>query len=160
DARKHEVEHDQIDFVDLEALQSLLSRAGLNYSIALALERIGEELLYGLLVVDKEDRGDASHRQLRRERRGDKTIPTTIAPPRMAAPSHPSRALGPRRRARRGSLERPVSGRIYRVTWALIAFPLLVAAFTVGRPDTLPRAGLPPSFDQAAAAQLARDFAD
>jgi Peptidase family M28 len=53
-----------------------------------------------------------------------------------------------------------VSGRIYRVTWALIAFPLLVAAFTVGRPDPLPRAGLPPSFDQAAAAQLARDFAD
>jgi len=53
-----------------------------------------------------------------------------------------------------------VSGRIYRVTWALVALPLLVAAFTIGRPDPLPRAGLPPSFDQSAATELARDFAD
>jgi hypothetical protein len=77
----------------------------------------------------------------------------------MATPTTTS-GPGHRRRARRGSLERPVSGRIYRTACALIALPLLVAAFTIGRPEPLPKAGLPPSFDQAAAAELARDFAD
>lgn len=64
-----------------------------------------------------------------------------------------------RRRVRRGSIERPVSGRLYRATWALLALPLLVTAFTVGRPSPLPAPPLPPSFDQATAARLALDFA-
>jgi hypothetical protein len=65
-----------------------------------------------------------------------------------------------RRRARRGSLERPVSGRTYRGTWLLVAFPLLLAAFTVTRPAPLPRPDLPPAFDTAGAVQLARGLAD
>jgi hypothetical protein len=64
-----------------------------------------------------------------------------------------------RRRARRGSLERPVSGRTYRGTWLLVAFPLLLAAFTVTRPAPLPRPDLPPAFDTAGAAQLTSDLA-
>src|SRR5262245_49957070 len=64
-----------------------------------------------------------------------------------------------RRRPRRGSFERPVSGRMYRVTWTLVALPLLIAAFTVGRPEPLPRPDLPPSFDAASAAQVARYLA-
>src|SRR5438067_4915721 len=63
-----------------------------------------------------------------------------------------------RRRARRGSLERPVSGRTYRGTWLLVAFPLLLAAFTVTRPAPLPQPELPPAFDTAGAAQLAFDL--
>jgi hypothetical protein len=63
-----------------------------------------------------------------------------------------------RRRARRGSLERPVSGRTYRGTWLLVAFPVLLAAFTVTRPASLPRPNLPPAFDTAGATQLARDL--
>src|SRR5438876_7421355 len=63
-----------------------------------------------------------------------------------------------RRRARRGSLERPVSGRTYRGTWLLVAFPLLLAAFTVTRPAPLPRPDLPPAFDTAGARQLATDL--
>ncbi|HEY6584756.1 MAG TPA: hypothetical protein VIZ29_07910, partial [Gaiellaceae bacterium] len=51
------------------------------------------------------------------------------------------------RRPRRGSLERPVSGRTYRGTALLVAIPLLIAAFTVSRPEQLPPPSLPPAFD-------------
>jgi Peptidase family M28 len=65
----------------------------------------------------------------------------------------------PRRRARRGSLERPVSGRIYRVAWLAAAVPLLVAAFSLGTPVALQGPRLPPSFDGTTAVQFAREFA-
>jgi hypothetical protein len=65
----------------------------------------------------------------------------------------------PRRRPRRGSLERPVSGRIYRAAWIVVAVPLLVAAFSVGRPVALQQPRLPPSFDRTTAVQFAREFA-
>src|SRR6476659_8042122 len=64
-----------------------------------------------------------------------------------------------RRRARRGSLDRPISGRTYRGTWLLVAFPLLLAAFTVTRPAALPRPALPAAFDTVGATQLASDLA-
>lgn len=64
-----------------------------------------------------------------------------------------------RRRPRRGSLERPVSGRIYRGAWALVALPLLLTAFTVGRPDPLPAPPLPPAFGAGVAAQVAQELA-
>ena len=63
------------------------------------------------------------------------------------------------RRPRRGSLERPVSGRLYRVSWALVAVPLLIAAFTVVRPAPLAKPELPPSFDGRAATRLADQLA-
>ena len=59
-----------------------------------------------------------------------------------------------RRRARPGSVERPVNGRLYRGTWMLVGLPLLVAAFSVARPAPLPRAFLP-AFDGSATKQLA-----
>ena len=65
-------------------------------------------------------------------------------------------AEAPRRRPRRGSLERPVSTRIYRAAWLAVAVPLLVAAFSVGRPDPLPDPRLRPFFD----ATTARQFTD
>jgi hypothetical protein len=68
-------------------------------------------------------------------------------------------AAPPRRRPRRGSLERPVSGRIYRAGWIAVAVPLLVAAFSVGRPVALQQPRLPPSFDRTTAVQLATVFA-
>src|SRR3954465_4331212 len=64
-----------------------------------------------------------------------------------------------RRRARRGSLGRPISGRTYRGTWLFVAFPLLLAAFTVTRPAALPRPALPAAFDRVGATQLAVDLA-
>src|SRR5438876_8930976 len=63
-----------------------------------------------------------------------------------------------RRRARPGSLERPVNGRLYRGTWLLVGLPLLVAAFSVARPTPRPRAFLP-EFDGQATKQLAGDLA-
>ncbi len=46
-----------------------------------------------------------------------------------------------------------------RGTWLLVALPLLLAAFTVGRPQPLLPPTLPPSFDGANAEQLARELA-
>lgn len=63
-----------------------------------------------------------------------------------------------RRRARPGSLQRPVNGRLYRGTWLLVGLPLLVAAFSVARPTPLPRAFLP-AFDGGATKTLAQDLA-
>jgi len=64
-----------------------------------------------------------------------------------------------RRRARPGSLQRPVNGRLYRGTWLLVGLPLLLAAFSVARPTPLPRAFLP-AFDGEATKTLAKDLAD
>ena len=64
-----------------------------------------------------------------------------------------------RRRARPGSLQRPVNGRLYRGTWLLVGLPLLLAAFSVARPTPLPRAFLP-AIDGEATKTLAKDLAD
>ena len=64
-----------------------------------------------------------------------------------------------RRRPRRGSLERPINGRLYRGTWLLVGLPLLVLAFSVGRPAPLQPPNLPSAFDRDAAAAAAADLA-
>lgn len=63
------------------------------------------------------------------------------------------------RRPRRGSLERPLNARLVRVAGLVVVPPLLLLAFTVGRPGALPAPALPPSFDGAVAAALARELA-
>lgn len=68
-------------------------------------------------------------------------------------------ARPPRRRPRRGSLERPVNGRLYRGTWLLVALPLLLASVSVREPARLPSPTLPAAFDRVAASALARDLA-
>jgi hypothetical protein len=74
----------------------------------------------------------------------------------MAANPPPGRT-----RPRRGSLELPVNGRLYRGTWLLVGIPLLIAAFSVGKPEPLRPAvpALPPTFDKPRAAELARELA-
>jgi hypothetical protein len=64
-----------------------------------------------------------------------------------------------RRRARPGSLERPVNARLYRGAWLLVVLPLLLLAFSVALPPALKAPNLPPAFDAGQAASLARDFA-
>ncbi|MDP9286033.1 MAG: M28 family metallopeptidase, partial [Actinomycetota bacterium] len=73
----------------------------------------------------------------------------------MTAPVRPAQ----RRRPRRGSLERPVNGRLYRSSFLVLSLPLLVLAFSITRPGTLPAPTLPPNFDGASTAALAADFA-
>ena len=48
---------------------------------------------------------------------------------------------------------------MYRGTWLLVGVPLLIAAFSVARPQALPQAPLPPTFDRNAALALASDLA-
>jgi hypothetical protein len=47
-----------------------------------------------------------------------------------------------------------VNGRLYRGTWLLVGLPLLVAAFSVARPQPLPPPQLPAAFDTQAATAL------
>jgi len=63
-----------------------------------------------------------------------------------------------RRRPRRGTLARPVNGSLYRATLLVVMVPLLLLAFTVGRPAPLAKPPLPGSFDTASALELARDL--
>jgi hypothetical protein len=70
-----------------------------------------------------------------------------------------SRTSARRRRARRGSPERPVNARLYRSAFLVVSLPLLVLAFSVTRPGSLPAPGLPPNFDGAAARELAVELA-
>src|SRR5262245_28278091 len=73
----------------------------------------------------------------------------------MAAPGSPPE----RRRPRRGSVVRPVNGRLYRASWLLVVLPLLAAAIAVTRPTALPTPELPPAFDAATAGANARELA-
>jgi hypothetical protein len=63
-----------------------------------------------------------------------------------------------RRRPRRGSLERPVNGRLVRSAFLVLSLPLLLAAFSVARPSPLPAPLLPPAFDQNATRFLATEL--
>jgi hypothetical protein len=59
------------------------------------------------------------------------------------------------RRARRGSLERPVNGRLYRGSFVVVALAVLLLAFSIVRPVALPPPQLPPNFDGAGTRALA-----
>lgn len=52
-----------------------------------------------------------------------------------------------------------MNGRLYRGTWLLVGLPLLLLAFSVARPSALQAPNLPPAFDAATAASLAKDLA-
>ena len=71
----------------------------------------------------------------------------------------PTPARATRRRPRRGSLERPVDGRLYRSAFLVVSLPLLILAFSITRPATLPAPLLPPNFDGPATHALAVEFA-
>jgi Peptidase family M28 len=64
----------------------------------------------------------------------------------------------PQRQRRAGKLDRPVNGRLYRVTLAAALLVVLAVSFTVTRPEALP-APPPPAFDSRSAAALANQLA-
>jgi hypothetical protein len=76
----------------------------------------------------------------------------------MAASSGGTHIPAHRRRARRGSVERPVNGRLYRGSFAVVALALVILAFSIVRPAPLPAPTLPPNFDGPATAALAADL--
>jgi hypothetical protein len=71
----------------------------------------------------------------------------------------PTRAPTPRRRARRGSVERPVNGRLYRASFLVAILPLLLVALASSRTGVLAAPALPPNFDGPGAASLATELA-
>ncbi len=76
----------------------------------------------------------------------------------------PTRIPAPRRRARRGSVERPVNGRLYRASFIVAVLPLLLVAFASSRTGVLAAPALPPNFDgpgaQALASELSMSYPD
>ena len=131
----------------LELRKRLVSVARLDDAITVPLQRIREELLNGLLVVDEQDGGWIRHRE--------PTGGRAYYSPAIATQAPPSR----RRRRRRGSPERPVNGRLYRGTWLLVGIPLLIAAFSVEHPSPLPAPTTPTTlFDGASALAGAQEL--
>jgi len=59
-----------------------------------------------------------------------------------------------RRRLRRGTVDRPINGRLVRLGFVVVAPALLALLFSVATTGTLPRTPLEPLFDSAAAAAL------
>src|SRR5262249_16847121 len=120
----------------------------------ISLERVGQKLLNRIFVVDEQDGRGIRHRV------GSLPAVVGFSPPYyspgMAADPPPARP-----RARPGSLERPINSRLYRGTWLLVGIPLLIAAFSVGKPAALRAAvpTLPPAFDRLRALALARALA-
>jgi len=62
-------------------------------------------------------------------------------------------------RPRPGSLERPLSARIYRGAWFVVVIPLLIVAFSVARQQTLAVPALSSSFDRDAVVQTLNELA-
>jgi Peptidase family M28 len=71
----------------------------------------------------------------------------------------PTRAPAPRRRARRGSVERPVNGRLYRASFLIALLPLLLVLLASSRTGVLAAPVLPPNFDGPGAETLAGELA-
>ena len=133
----------------VELPQRLVTVARLHDAVTVALEGVSQELLDGFLVVDQKDGCRVRHE------------PRVAATYYSRAISEPFTSPNGTRRPRSGSIERPVSGRLYRASWIVVALPLLAAAFTISRPAALPQAAaaLEPTFDNAAAYRLAQELA-
>jgi hypothetical protein len=82
-----------------------------------------------------------------------------LAVGRCAITAEPLGRVTARRRARRGSVERPINGRLVRAALLLVVPALLLASFTVAHPGPLPAPLLPPSFDTASAVATTTELA-
>ena len=79
--------------------------------------------------------------------------------PTIAPCMEPARLGTSKRRPRRGSVERPVDGRLVRKASLLLLAPLALLLLTLGRSGPLPAPPLPPAFDRETATTLAADLA-
>jgi hypothetical protein len=71
----------------------------------------------------------------------------------------PARLGTSKRRPRRGSVERPVDGRLVRKTSVVLLPPLILLILTLGRSGPLPAPALPPAIDRSTATALTADLA-
>jgi Peptidase family M28 len=69
-----------------------------------------------------------------------------------------ARPGGQRRRARRGTVDRPLNARLVRVAALVVAPALLALLFSISTTGTLPRPPLDPLFDTASAESLANEL--
>jgi hypothetical protein len=149
--RQHQVEDDEIHVLLGEARERLLAVTRVDDAEPVALERVAQELLDGVFVVNEEDGRRIGHATMLKTPAAFPTLAGAMTPPR--------RVRAPRGRRRRGSIERPVNARLVRGTWLLVALPLLLTAFSVARPAPLPAPTLPATFDGGIAEQLSREMA-
>jgi peptidase M28-like protein len=78
--------------------------------------------------------------------------------PTIAPCMEPARLGTGKRRPRRGSVERPVDGRLVRKTSIVVLAPVVLLLLTLGRSGPLPAPALPPAFDRATATALTADL--
>ena len=134
-----------------EPRQRFLAVACLHDPVPVPFERVRQECLDRVLVVDEEDCRGVRHRS-GSERRAA-AGPPTIAPR--------WKRLGPearRRPPRRGTVDRPLNARLVRVSSLIVVPALLALLFSVSATGTLPRPPLEPLFDQDTAASLVTEL--
>ena len=128
-------------------LQRLLAVARLDDAVPVPLERIREELLDRVLVVDEQNGGGFRHRRDRLERGCEPGTPyysprrggLRLIRARRSASGRVRRGRGAKRGARRGSVDQPINGRLVRAASLLVLGPLLLLALTIGRPGPVSR---------------------
>ena len=72
----------------------------------------------------------------------------------------PGRPRTTRRKPRRGTLQRPLEGRLVRSLLLVAVIPFALLVFTLGRTTALPPPTLAPAFDGAAATALAKELSE
>ena len=150
--REHQVEDDEIDVLLGEAVECLLPVTRLNHREPVSFERVREELLNGVLVVDEQDGGGVGHRQ---------RLPAhVVLRPTIASVWRRSRPVprgDARAQARSSARSADVSTAAHGCSW----IPLLAAAFSVHKVEPLPAPQdvLPASFDRFAAVEVASQLA-
>ena len=87
------------------------------------------------------------------------TVTRNRHPPIYYSPAmEAARPEGRRRRARRGTVERPLNARLVRVAAIVVAPALLALLFSISATGTLPRPQLDPIFDTASAEAIATEL--
>jgi len=88
-----------------------------------------------------------------------RTIAPVVAAPGSNVRRRDDPPSGVPRRTRRRSGEQPINSRLVRNAGLLLILPLVLLAFSIGRPGPFPAPTLPPSFDGSSAAALAAELA-
>lgn len=151
---EHDVEHDEVHVLLLESLQRLLAVASLDNPVPVALERVGEQRLDRLLVVDEENGRGGLHERKRWTFGPNASEIAAYYSRGMDAARPPRRTRRPRRRAP----EHVLDGRLVRITSLMLLPAALLVLLTLSVPGVLPPPPASPAFDGDSAAALSNEL--